>query len=338
MDGLAVVIPTRGDSPTLRTMLRSLDAAVPAGAPVHVALVVDGDDDVTDATVGFGCALTVLHVGERRGPAHARNRGVASIPGDVIAFLDDDVVAPSTWFRDLLPALDPDGAGGDWDLLGGGIRSVHPHNPISQMFEALVIRHSCIDDRWFLSTADVLVRRAAFERLGGFDERFPDAAGEDWDLCRRAHAAGLTVTVSDAFHVLHWNPTHPRDLVSRAARYAASSPLRFASWRPRFDGTEEPVVRLARTIRQPLRVLLAPITVLLPNALRRYHNVRRQGHGRLRALLLVALNLPWFLTYAAASYRALRAHERAASGVLLRVREGVVEDAGAQPEASGATS
>jgi hypothetical protein len=42
--------------------------------------------------------------------------------------------------------------------------------------------------RWI--TADAAVRRAAFERLGGFDERFPRAYREDSDFALRLVGAG----------------------------------------------------------------------------------------------------------------------------------------------------
>jgi hypothetical protein len=60
-----------------------------------------------------------------------------------------------------------------------------------------------------------------------------------------------------------------------------------------------------------MRVFLAPFTVLLPNFLRRYEDIRRRGHGHARSITLLILHLPWFLTYAVSSYTTLRAHETA---------------------------
>ncbi len=311
MTGLTVVIPTRGPTPQLTAMLRSLNEALPIDARVEVFLVDDGSSgDFQPCREGLSMPVEVIHVAERRGPAHARNLGANHGSMAVNVFLDDDVVIPVTWFHDIQRAVDDPAVAG-WDLLGGDIRSVQDRNLIAQMFEALVIRHGRLGERWFLSTANVLVRREAFALLGGFDERFKDAAGEDWDLCRRAHSIGLTVEVSEAFHVLHWNPTRFRALSSRARRYASSSPLRFASWRPKLAGDETALLRLARQVRSPLRVLLAPITVLIPNFVRRYRDIRRRGHGRLRSMVLLALHVPWFLTYAFVSYRTLRRHEAA---------------------------
>jgi glycosyltransferase involved in cell wall biosynthesis len=146
MTSLAIVIPTRGRSGSLTAMLRSLNETVPLGAAVSVALVDDGSgDDLSDQLVGLHLPIDVIRVGERRGPAHARNLGARSIEGDVIAFLDDDVVLPVTWFTDVHRAIEERGER-PWALLGGDIRSVHSNNLVSQMFEALVIRHDASVD------------------------------------------------------------------------------------------------------------------------------------------------------------------------------------------------
>lgn len=306
MSRLGVVVATRGRGERLHAMLISLNEAIPIAAAVPVTVVIDGSDDISEHLEGLSIDVTVVHTGVRRGPAHARNVGAAALAVDVVAFLDDDVIVPVTWYADTLAVLSE-----PWDLIGGGIRSVLRNNVVSQMFETLVIRHARVDGRWFLATANVMVRKAALESLGGFDERFPDASGEDWDLCRRAHVAGLTVTTSERFHVDHWNPTRLRDLTSRAQRYGASSPLRFATWRPRLDGEEESLVRFVRGIRSPLRVFASPVTVLLPKLLRRYADIRGRGFSHPRSTVILALHLPWFLVHFVASLRSLRSADAA---------------------------
>lgn len=279
-------------------MLRSLNEAVPIGSGVEVVVVVDqAHDHPLPDERGLGLDLRMLLAGGPAGPARARNLGVRASVGVVVAFLDDDVIVPGDWLTGVRSVLD-----GPWHLVGGTIRSVHQDNLISQMFETLVIRHAEVGACRYLSTANVLIRRSAFELLDGFDERFPDA-GEDWDLSRRAHAAGLQVDVTDAFAVHHWNPVRVRELLSRSRRYASSSRIRFAPWRPQAVAGEDRVVRLARDVRvrSPLRLLTAPFTTLLPNFLARYGQVRERGFGRARSAAILLVHLPWFLAYSATS-------------------------------------
>ncbi|MGH8076025.1 MAG: glycosyltransferase family 2 protein [Lysobacter sp.] len=53
-----------------------------------------------------------------------------------------------------------------------------------------------------ISGALMLMPRALFDRIGGFDEAYRLHA-EDLDLCRRARAAGAKVAVANHVHVLH---------------------------------------------------------------------------------------------------------------------------------------
>jgi glycosyltransferase involved in cell wall biosynthesis/GT2 family glycosyltransferase len=99
--------------------------------PRDVTLVVDHDDELlrrcraafsraafTGAAAG---SVTVVANDEARGLSGARNTGVRHGQGDVVAFIDDDAVAPTDWCRRLLGAYEPDVA-----AVGGGVRAVWP--------------------------------------------------------------------------------------------------------------------------------------------------------------------------------------------------------------------
>ncbi len=57
-------------------------------------------------------------------------------------------------------------------------------------------------NHWF-QTCNIAYPRTLLERLGGFDERFTEAAGEDVDLGWRARDAGAAVEFTDTARVLH---------------------------------------------------------------------------------------------------------------------------------------
>ncbi len=57
----------------------------------------------------------------------------------------------------------------------------------------------------------LLVRRACWEQLGGFDRDF-FLYYEDVDLCRRARTAGWTVAFEPSVSVIHHHPLHGRDI------------------------------------------------------------------------------------------------------------------------------
>ncbi|MEY3020794.1 MAG: hypothetical protein RLZZ272_1778, partial [Actinomycetota bacterium] len=122
-----------------------------------------------------------------------------------------------------------------------------------------------------------------------------------------AHAAGVGVVASDAFGVFHRNPTRLRQVLSRSRSYAASAGLRFAPDRALPPGpSDAAVVELARR-RPPLPMLVVLAVVRLVEELgRRHRRVRDAGFGRARSWVLLAVHLPWMLSYAWFSLRATR--------------------------------
>ncbi len=119
----------------------------------------------------------------------ARNRGVAQSTGDVVAFVDDDVVLP----EGFLAAHAREHAGSRLVTVAGPILNVPrfsdrpkpgPHN----------------GSRAFFCTCNASVSRAAFDAAGGFDEQFQLYGWEDTELGIRLRRRGVTRRFSwDAF-------------------------------------------------------------------------------------------------------------------------------------------
>jgi histidinol-phosphate phosphatase family protein len=120
-----------------------------------------------------------------RGPAVARNAGWRRGSAEWVAFLDDDVLPPPGWVDMLLADVAAAGP-----LVGGSQgRIVVPVPERPTDWERNVAGLS--GARW--ATADMAYRRAALDRVGGFDERFPRAYREDADLGLRVTRAGWDI-------------------------------------------------------------------------------------------------------------------------------------------------
>ena len=311
---VSIVVPTRGDSWALRAMLASLDTALPLDADVEVILVHDGDGTALtdDLVAGFGHPLTRTWTGHRSGPAAARNHGADLATGATIVFLDDDVIVPHGWYGNLGRALaeHPDAG-----LLGGPLRSVAERNPVSQMFEALVIRHEHRDGRWYLASACLAARPAALRTLGGFDAAL-SVSGEDWDLSRRAHAAGIPVAHSPHLTIHHRNPTHLRQLLSRAWTYGSSfgasgvvdvlDPDRPAE----VAGVHLPT-RLG-ALRPWLRAVSGFAATLPTELARRWRSLRSGPLPAGTRVLVMLLHIPWYATYLTSCWASQLALDRGA--------------------------
>jgi glycosyltransferase involved in cell wall biosynthesis len=126
---------------------------------------------------------------ERRGAAWARNEGIRRSGGDLIAFIDDDCVPPSTWLAELTQAID------DWDAAGVG----GTYDESDPFYAALRARRGfpCetrLDDQgWVGAGGNLMYRRAWLERCRArdghvFNEQF--RISQDWELAWRLRRYG----------------------------------------------------------------------------------------------------------------------------------------------------
>jgi hypothetical protein len=104
-----------------------------------------------------------------------------------VAFLDDDVVLPADWVQQL--EVDLHDAGPRVAAVQGRIHVPVPDHRRASDWE----RNVCGLDGAHWITADMAIRRAALDEIGGFDERFPRAYREDTDLALRLLDRGWTL-------------------------------------------------------------------------------------------------------------------------------------------------
>ncbi|MFL5913882.1 MAG: glycosyltransferase family 2 protein [Gaiellaceae bacterium] len=190
---VSVVVPARDAEATLGRTLDAL-ARQELDEEYEVIVVDDGSVDGT-ASIAEGAGVTVLRQ-DRRGPAPARNRGVAHARGELLAFTDADCFPLPGWVAAGIRALE------SAELVQG---AVHPDPSVRPMPLDRTIAH------WretpLFETANLLVRRELFERLGGFeqwiDPEIGKAFGEDIWLGWRARRAGARVAFAGDAVVHH---------------------------------------------------------------------------------------------------------------------------------------
>ncbi|KAF1017632.1 MAG: N-acetylglucosaminyl-diphospho-decaprenol L-rhamnosyltransferase [Stenotrophomonas maltophilia] len=210
---VSIVIPVYNHVTHTLACLRPLAAHPPAVA-CEILVV---DDGSSDATVQWMPQVLGLRyeVRERNGGfIDACNDGVSRARGDYIVLLNNDTVPQPGWLDALLATFDsvpgaglvgsqllyPDGrlqeSGGVIFADGSGWsygRFEAPDDP----------RFACLRDVHYCSGAALMLPRALWQQLGGFDTRYRPAYYEDTDLAFSVRAAGRRVLVQPASRVVH---------------------------------------------------------------------------------------------------------------------------------------
>ncbi len=204
---VSVVIPARNAAHTLPDCLEALVRQVrPAD---EVVLVDNGSTDATgDVARRFRERLPGLRVvyEPRPGEAVARNRGVAEAKGDVLAFTDADCVPHEDWLARALEAVERDPP---CHAVAGEVTGYRPVRLVEKYLTVCAFPASA-DGRVVCGlnfppptfyTANLCVRREAFERVGPFDEGL--RGGVDVALCWRLVRAGFRIRYEPRAVVAH---------------------------------------------------------------------------------------------------------------------------------------
>jgi GT2 family glycosyltransferase len=205
---LSVVIPTYNRLPILRKCLRALEEQViePPLQGYEVVLVDDGSSDDTVPWLREHAAA-LPHVRlvcqEHGGPAQGRNRGVEEARGEVIVFIDSDLVVTPTFLLCHARALEV-----AWrkrgDRLcftyGAVINTANFESPTSEP-------HKLTDLSWaYFATGNVAIDRAVLERAGLFDTGFHLYGWEDLELGERLRQLGVDLVRAPEAAGYHWHP------------------------------------------------------------------------------------------------------------------------------------
>jgi len=207
----SIIIPTYNRREALLTTLAALAQVDYPTGQWEAVVVDDGSTDDTAETVPrwiaeSGAPVRYLHQ-RNAGPAAARNRGAANARGEVLIFIDNDIIVPPAFISEHLQTLKANP--GCW-VIG---RITHPPQlratPFGRyrdaVWEAFHHGHAAagVVETDGITAANLALPAEDFRRLGGFDEDFTIASSEDWDLGVRARQAGIRVLYHPGIVVLH---------------------------------------------------------------------------------------------------------------------------------------
>lgn len=188
---VSVIIPARNEA---RLLPGTLDALSKQTLPADQFEVLVVDNGSTDATpeVARERGARVLEVpGVSVGAL--RNVGAREAQGDILAFLDADCIAHSTWLQNIVEAISTEPS-----VTGCECAIAEDDTWIAKAWFCL--RPSARRRARCIGSANLALPRNVFEEIGGFDEEL--RTGEDCELCARA-AAHLPVYADPSLVVVH---------------------------------------------------------------------------------------------------------------------------------------
>lgn len=212
MSDASLLICTRDRGASLDRMLASVTRAAAAATDValEVVIVDNGSTDDTPARLARWKAdqpFAVRLLSEpRAGLARARNRGLATVHGRIVAMTDDDCVLHGDYLTALIAAF---AAAGTPAIIGGRIL---PGDAADLPVTIKLEDHPMRLDRNAFPGGFVMGANLAFTRdvaaiVGRFDERFGAGAAfvsaEDTDFLFRAQARDIAIAYDPHFVVDH---------------------------------------------------------------------------------------------------------------------------------------
>jgi len=201
MFSISIIVPVYNNAHDVPECLSALGASRHPDSEIIVV-----DDGSTDdiASVAMPMGVRLLHLAKNSGPSAARNHGARHARGDILFFVDADmVVAPGAVSRVLTVfAENPDLAAvfGSYDL------KPRAKNVVSQyrnLFHHFVHQNGNTEASTFWAGCGA-IRRSVFDQIGGFNEkRFPRASIEDIELGYRLRQAGHRILLDKSLQGTH---------------------------------------------------------------------------------------------------------------------------------------
>lgn len=203
--------------------------------PEYEVIIVDNGS--TDGTKEFLAELQgdvhIIGNVENLGFAKACNQGAAAARGKYFVFLNNDTIPQPGWLATLVAEVDTHAEVGivgskllypDGTVQHAGVVRDCAHRLPYHIYKNFAAGHPAVNQRrefQIVTAACLLIRRALFDEVGGFDEEYVNGF-EDADLCLKVRERGYVVVYQPRSVVIHLESQTPGRKVhddANAARF-----------------------------------------------------------------------------------------------------------------------
>ena len=185
-------------------------------------------------------SFLLIETGANRGFAAGANIGALAATGDIIGFLNPDMLWDGATFKAIRSVFETDATVGIVGLrLTDGNGQTEAWSSGNDPSLAGLIANNIL---WgyqdsqidWVSGGALFIRKDLFQKLGGFDERF-FLYFEDADLCRRARLLGTSVRLADHLPIIHMGGRSQESKASQKRYFYISQSAYFHKHRPRAE-------------------------------------------------------------------------------------------------------
>lgn len=208
----SVVIPTYNRKPILEKCIHALENQLITDCQLITGYeIVIVDDGSTDETIPWLQQQNFVHVRwfqqHHQGPATARNFGIQQAQGDIIIFIDSDLVVTENFIQAHANCLrqQRDRA----FTYGRVINTCNFDDPTSEPYKLTDFSAA------YFATGNVAIHRQWLEQAGLFDPQFQLYGWEDLELGFRLKQLGLKLIKCPNAVGYHWHPPFQLDQIPK---------------------------------------------------------------------------------------------------------------------------
>ncbi len=196
---VSVIVPVYNGEKQIRACIEALLNQSYPKSRYEILIVDNGSTDAT-AELVKKYPVRLLEEREIQSSYAARNKGIRNARGEILAFIDSDCVATSTWVEEGVEILNSESA----DLVGGKVEFVYSKDrTTAELFDSITSMQieSDIKDRNIGKTANLFVKSLLFDKIG----MFPDSvqSGGDVQWTSRATRNGFSLVYAPEAIVKH---------------------------------------------------------------------------------------------------------------------------------------
>lgn len=172
-------------------------------APFEIIVIIDGETTKFDALLKQP-NITKLVLKSKGGPAKARNTGARIAKGDILCFIDSDIIIPKNLLKKV--ALEFEHNPTIAAIFGSYDDEPGKSNFLSQYRNLIhhYVHQSGKEEAFTFWSGFGAIRKEVFEKMNGFDEvTYPKPSIEDIDLGYRLKKAGYRIKLCKDLQVKH---------------------------------------------------------------------------------------------------------------------------------------